>query len=56
MQTWGPPQQPAGPPQGGALNIGRYVSAIRRYKWLIAVIVLLGTIGGIVATRFAKAM
>jgi capsular exopolysaccharide synthesis family protein len=54
MQSWGPPQPPAGPPQGGALNIGRYVSAIRRYKWLIAVIVLLGTIGGIVATRFIK--
>jgi capsular exopolysaccharide synthesis family protein len=36
------------------VNIGRYISALRRYKWLIAVIVLIGTIGGLVATRFIR--
>jgi capsular exopolysaccharide synthesis family protein len=36
------------------VNLGRYLSALRRYKWLIAVIVLIGTIGGVVATRFIK--
>ena len=54
MQSWGPPQPPAGPSPSPSLNIGRYLAALRRYKWLIAVIVLLGTIGGVVATRFIK--
>ena len=52
-QNWGPPASPT-PPAPGAINIGRYVSALKRYKWLIAVIVLLGSIGGVVATRFIK--
>src|SRR4051812_24070289 len=51
-QNWGPPAPP--PPAPGAINIGRYVSALKRYKWLIAAIVLVGTIGGVVATRFIK--
>lgn len=55
IQSWGPPAPPAAPPAGaGTLNVGRYVAALRRYKWLISVIVLLGIIGGIVATRFIK--
>lgn len=53
LQSWGPPAPPAAPPPP-AVNIGRYVSALRRYKWLIAIIVLIGTIGGVVATRFIK--
>jgi capsular exopolysaccharide synthesis family protein len=53
MQSWGPPAAPPAPAPG-AVNIGRYVAALRRYKWLIAVIVLIGTIGGLVATRFIK--
>jgi len=51
-QNWGPPAAPPAAP--GAINIGRYVSALKRYKWLIAAIVLVGTIGGVVATRFIK--
>jgi capsular exopolysaccharide synthesis family protein len=51
-QNWGPPAPPPASP--GPVNIGRYVSALKRYKWLIAVIVLVGTIGGVVATRFIK--
>lgn len=53
MQSWGPPA-PTAPPAAPAINIGRYFAALRRYKWLIAVIVLLGIIGGIVATKFIK--
>lgn len=34
------------------MNLGRYVSALRRYKWLIAIMTLLGIAGGIIATRF----
>ena len=32
----------------------RYVSALRRYKWLILLITLLGTGVGVVVTRFLK--
>ncbi|HEU5153559.1 MAG TPA: Wzz/FepE/Etk N-terminal domain-containing protein, partial [Gemmatimonadales bacterium] len=34
------------------VNWGRYTAALRRYKWLMLLIVLLGTAGGVVATRF----
>ncbi len=50
-QNWGPPSPPPAPGPG-AVNIGRYISALKRYKWLIAAIVLVGTIGGVIATRF----
>jgi capsular exopolysaccharide synthesis family protein len=53
VQSWGPPEPPAAPP-GGSLNLGRYLAALRRYKWLIAIIAIVGTIGGVVATRFIK--
>ncbi len=39
-------------PREEAVNWGRYLSALRRYRWLMLLIVLLGTTGGIVATRF----
>jgi capsular exopolysaccharide synthesis family protein len=52
-QNWGPPAPPA-TPAPGAINIGRYVAALKRYKWLIVGIVLLGSVGGFVATRFIK--
>ena len=55
VQSWGPPAAPAAPARG-ALNLGRYFAALRRYKWLIAVIALLGTVGGVAATRFIKPM
>ena len=33
---------------------GRYRTAIRRFKWPVLVVTLLGTLGGIVASRFIK--
>ena len=53
VQSWGPPAPSPAPPPG-AVNLGRYFAAIKRYKWLIAVIVLLGTIGAVAATRVIK--
>lgn len=53
VQSWGPPAPPPAA-QAGGINVGRYFAAIRRYKWLIAVIVLVGTIGAIAATRVIK--
>ena len=33
---------------------GRYLAALRRYKWLILVVTTLGTAGAVVASRFIK--
>lgn len=52
MQSWGPPAG-ATPPAGG-LNLGRYFSALFRYKWLILGMVGLGAVAGVVATRFVR--
>ena len=52
-QSWGPPAPPAPAPAGG-LNFGRVLAAIRRYKWVSAVIVLLGTIAAVAATQVIK--
>jgi polysaccharide biosynthesis transport protein len=52
-QNWGPPAPPPAAP-ATALNIGRYIAALRRYKWLILVIVAIGCVGGVAATRFIK--
>ena len=40
MQSWGPPAPPAAPPSG-AMNLGRYASALKRYKWLIVIMTLI---------------
>ncbi|HET7604136.1 MAG TPA: polysaccharide biosynthesis tyrosine autokinase [Gemmatimonadales bacterium] len=52
------PYDPAGalaePASGGGLSIGRIFSAIRRFRWLIVIIVLAGTGIGIVATHFIQ--
>src|SRR5690348_5944294 len=53
VQSWGPPAAPPAPPQG-AVNLGRYFAALKRYKWLIVVTLLLGTIGAVAATRIIK--
>ena len=53
MQSWGPPAPPAAP-AAGPMNLGRYVSALRRYKWLIIVMTLVGVVGGVAATQFIK--
>jgi polysaccharide biosynthesis transport protein len=35
-----------------AFPIGRILSALGRYKWLILIVLILGSIGGVAATRF----
>ncbi len=50
---WGGGQQPAAPePTGPSLK--RYLSALNRFKWLIAAFGLLGGAGGYVATRYIE--
>jgi capsular exopolysaccharide synthesis family protein len=39
-------------PEDDKVNWSRYTAALRRYKWMMLLIVLLGTSGGVVATRF----
>jgi polysaccharide biosynthesis transport protein len=55
------PSYPPAPYRGGGgdeggeeqgLQLSRIVSALGRYKWLVLVVVALGTVGGIVATRY----
>ena len=38
----------------GSNNISRLISALRRFRWVIAGLTLLGVAGGIVASRFIK--
>src|SRR5437764_3331958 len=47
--SWGPPSAAAG---GGGVNIGRYFSALKRYKWLILATVTAGTLVGFGVSRF----
>ncbi|MGI8495987.1 MAG: GumC family protein [Gemmatimonadaceae bacterium] len=47
--TWSP--DAAGPDEGGT-PISRYWAAIKRYKWPILILVVLGTLAGVTATRF----
>lgn len=42
----------APPPPPPDQKVGRYLAALNRFKWLIALCVLLGGAGGYVATRF----
>ncbi len=39
-------------PREEGVNFGRYVSALKRYRWLMLLIMLVGTTLGVVATRF----
>lgn len=39
-------------PRDEGVNWGRYVSALKRYRWLMLLIILVGTTLGVVATRF----
>lgn len=50
-QDWGGGQE-APPPQSSGLNIGRYINALNRFKWLMIVVVLLGGAAGYGATKF----
>ncbi len=49
-QDWGGGQEAAPAPSGPKL--GRYVSALKRYKWLLALFLILGAGGGYAATKF----
>jgi len=56
------PSYPPAPYRGGGgvdeggeeqgLQLSRIVSALGRYKWLVLVVLAIGTVGGIVATRY----
>ncbi|MEP6572552.1 MAG: polysaccharide biosynthesis tyrosine autokinase, partial [Gemmatimonadota bacterium] len=39
-------------PTEDGVHWGRYIAALRRYKWLMLLIVIIGSAGGVVATRF----
>jgi len=56
LQSWGPPAAPmaVAPAAAPGLNVARYVSALKRYKWLIAAGLVVGAAGGAVATQFVK--
>src|SRR5256885_13393734 len=41
------------PPDTG-VDWRRVLSAVARFKWLIAVVTIVGTVGGVAATRFIK--
>jgi len=45
---------PAGPtePREEGVNWGRYVSALKRHRWLMLLIIVMGSTAGVVATRF----
>jgi polysaccharide biosynthesis transport protein len=45
---------PTEPVDDGGVQWSRYVAALRRYRWLILLITVLGTAAGVVATRFLK--
>jgi polysaccharide biosynthesis transport protein len=47
------PQVPE-PEEGGGLNLERYFSALKRYKWLIAGLFVVGLGAGFVVTRFLE--
>ena len=49
QQSW--PAQVAEEPRGG-YQLERIFSALKRYKWLIAALFVLGLAGGLIATRF----
>lgn len=49
------PAMPPPPSGGGAgSKVRRYIQAVLRYKWLMLVLVVLGTSAGLLATRFVQ--
>lgn len=52
VESWGPAAPPAA--AGGSQQFSRYLSALRRYKWLMLFVVAAGTALGLLATRFIK--
>ena len=57
QQPQAPAMAPSGmqtPPPVTGNQIARLWAAVRRYKWAVITMVLVGTLGGVVATRFIK--
>ena len=50
LEQWGAPP----PPAQTAPGYQRYIAALARFKWLIGAMVLLGLLGGYIATRYVK--
>jgi len=50
FEQWGAPP----PPASTAPAYQRYLNAINRFKWLVLAMVLLGLLGGYIATRYIK--
>lgn len=50
----GPPMRMEEPDNPLTIPWGRYLAAIRRYRWLILVLTVCGTGAGVLATRFLK--
>ena len=48
------PAPPPMPEEGGGLNLERYFSALKRYKWLIAILFVVGLGIGFVISRFIQ--
>lgn len=53
MQQWGG-QASSPPPQGGGVGdqVARSISAIKRYKWLVIAVIVVGSAAGFALTRF----
>jgi polysaccharide biosynthesis transport protein len=51
LEQWGPPPPP---PAQGMPAYQRYLAAISRFKWLVLGMVILGLVGGYIATRYIK--
>lgn len=49
LQDWGGGQEP--PPRPAASKAARYLAALKRYKWLIAIFLIIGVGGGYGATK-----
>jgi polysaccharide biosynthesis transport protein len=53
-QPYAPGADPLGEPAANGPQWGRYIAALKRYKWLVPVFLVLGAAGGFAATRFIK--
>lgn len=49
-----PTQHDSGEEQGGSISVARILSALRRYRWLILAVTILGVSAGYAATRLLK--
>src|SRR5882672_320639 len=50
---WGPSNPPAAAAPSGP-KVGRYLNALKRFKWLILMLTLTGAAGGYFATRLIE--